>query len=328
MKRTSAVLAVMALMGMCMVACLPSGEAEPSAAELPVVRYVNFQVYDPVYVALEKGLFEKHGIKVEMIGSVLAGPTAIQAVASGKAEFGLSSYMAIINANAQGLPVIGTSDIQSELPEQTLETFFVRADSGINTVADLKGKTIAINLIKSSFHYTWMYAFEQAGIDFASVKTVVLPFGSQAAALDTGEVDAIGLIVPHTQAALSKYGDKFKILMTGRDVFGPRQFTTHFVNRIWAQAYPERARAFTQAVDEAIAYIETHQDDARQIVGEYTKIDPGVIPDYHFQPGGRVNLNDAQFWLDWMKRDKSFAAPWLTVDDIATNDYHTEKVSP
>lgn len=106
-----------------LVACVPQVEQAP---ELPVVRYANFQVFDPVYIAQELGYFEEAGIKVEIVGANFGGPTAIQAVSSGKAEAGLSSYMAIINAVSAGLPIAAAADIQSELQDSRKEVFYLK----------------------------------------------------------------------------------------------------------------------------------------------------------------------------------------------------------
>ena len=140
------------------------------------IRYIGFRVYDPVYIAYELGFFEEQGVSVEIIDLMTAGPTALQAISGGNAEAGLSFIGAIINARSQGLPVVGVSDIQSSFAHAPLAEFFVRADSGIYSIEDLRGKTIAINLIHASFHHKWLMALNKAGIEHTQVEWVVLPF--------------------------------------------------------------------------------------------------------------------------------------------------------
>lgn len=293
--------------------------------DLPIVRYVNFRVYDPVYIALEKGFFRDRGIQVEIIGDVLAGPTAIQAVASGSADAGLSSLMAIINANSQGLPIIGTSDIQSAIGDQPLEEYFVLADSDIQSIADLRGKTVAVNLWRSSFHYTILLALEQASIPEEEVNFVLISFDKQEVALETGQVDVIGLMEPYASHARAVYKDRFRVLFTALDVFGEKQFCTHFVNRIWAGYNPDLARAFTDGIVDAILWTEdpANAEEAKAIVSKYTGIDVQYIPDYKFQPNGMVVMEDVEYWLDYMKRRGDVTADWITVDQIATNAYNS-----
>lgn len=296
---------------------------QPPQAARPTVRYVNFRVYDPVYVAIDQGFFRKRGIEVEIIGDVLGGPTAIQAVAAGSAEAGLSSLPALINASSSGLPVIGVSDVQSAIGSQPLEEFFSLEASGIQTIADLRGRRIAVNLWRSSFHYTLLIALEQAGIAEDEVEFVLLPFENQASALEGGQVALIGLMEPYTSQARLVYGDRFRRLFTALDVFGERQFTTHFVNRDWAEHNPHLARAFVDGVVDAIAWIEANPAAARPIIARYTGIQEQYIPTYHFQPDGQVVMDDVRFWLDYMQKRGDIDVRTLTAEDIATNRFNS-----
>ena len=55
--------------------------AEETKPEVKHMKYVGLKVYDPVYVALEKGFFE--GVDVELVDVVAGGATAVEMVASG-----------------------------------------------------------------------------------------------------------------------------------------------------------------------------------------------------------------------------------------------------
>ncbi|MEI6044933.1 MAG: ABC transporter substrate-binding protein [Chloroflexota bacterium] len=296
-------------------------EATPAEQAKFSLRYVNFKVYDPVYVALDKGFFDKYNLKVEILGDSLGGPTAIQVVAAGQAEAGLSSLPALINANAASLPVIGVSDLQSAIGDQPLEEFFVRADSPIQSVADLKGKRVAVNLWKSSFHYTVIMALEKAGLSEKDVEFMLIPFESQELALQGQQVDLIGLMQPYTAHAKAVYGPQFRRLFTAIDVFGNKQFTTHFVNRTWAQQTPQAASAFVSAIAEATGWIEANPEAAKPIIAKYTGLDTTYIPAYHFQPYAQVVQSDVQFWLDYMLRRKDITTQ-LKPEDIATNRFN------
>lgn len=296
---------------------------QQTSSNMPTIRYVNFKVYDPAYVAIKLGFFEKHGVKVEIIGDVLGGPTAIQAVASGSAEAGLSSIPAIINANAAGLPVIGVSDIQSSLENQPLEYYYVLNDSKIQNITDLSDKKFAVNLWRSSFHYTALMALEQNKVDETSLEWVLLPFDRQAEALIKGDVDVIGLMEPYNSYAVATYGDKIRLLFDATDVFGEKQFTTHFVNRVWAEYNPVAAQGFVDGIVEAVAWIENNQSEAKAIVSEYTGIPAEYVPEYHFQPNAQVVMTDVTFWLDYLKRRGDITADWLRPESIATNQYNS-----
>ena len=298
------------------------------SSQLPTFRYVNFKVYDPVYIGIDKGFYRARGLEVVIVGDVLGGPTAIQAVSSGAADGGLSSVPALINANQAGLPVQGVVDIQTTISDtvrgQALQRWFVQMDSPIQHLTDLQpGTKYAINLVKSSFHYTSLMAMEQAGIDPETIEFVLLPFDKQIIALEQGEVDVIGLMEPYQNYVRQKYADKFRELFNDRDdVFhGSRHVSLIFVNRIWAQNNPEAAKAFVLGTVDAINWIETHQEEAKQIVSKYTSIPVESVPVYHFTRDGIVVMEDIEFWMEFMKRQGDLKADWVRAEDIATNAY-------
>lgn len=287
--------------------------------EKGTMKYVGLKVYDPVYVAKDKGFFAEEGLDVEIVDTVAGGATAVQMVSSGDVQGALLSTMALINAANAGMPVVGVTDIQSAFAETPLEEFYVRADSGINSIEDLKGKTIAINLVKSSFHYTWLMALENAGMSEKDVTFVNLPFDQQEGALMRGDVDAIGLMQPYSPSA--RNNPELKQLYTAVDAFGERQFCEIFINSVWAENNETEAKAFVKGIVKATKWIEENQDEAKQIISKYTGVDVDKIDDYKFQENAMVVEDDAEYWLDYMKRTQG-VADWVTVDRVVTNKYN------
>lgn len=283
------------------------------------MKYVGLKVYDPVYIAKDKGFFAEEGLEVEIVDTVAGGATAVQMVSSGDVQGALLSTMALINAANAGMPVIGVADIQSAFKEAPLEEFYVRADSGINSIEDLKGKTIAINLVKSSFHYTWLMALENAGMSEGDVTFVNLPFDQQEAALMRGDVDAIGLMQPYSPSA--RNNPKLKQLFNAVDAFGERQFCEIFVNSVWAENNPEDAKAFVRGIVKATNWIKNNQAEAKKIISKYTGVPVDKIDDYKFQENAMVSVEDAEYWLEYMKRTQG-VADWVTVDRVVTNKYN------
>lgn len=302
-----------------LVAVAVAGCARGKAEKNDTMKYVGLKVYDPVYVAKDKGFFDEVGLDIEIVDTVAGGATAVQMVSSGDVQGALLSTMAIINARSAGLPVIGVTDIQSAFDDSPLEEFFVRKDSGIEKVEDLKGKKIAINLVKSSFHYTWLMALENAGMNVEDVTFINLPFSEQQAALERGDVDAIGLMQPYTKSA--RDSEDLKLLFDATDIFGEKQFCEIFINSVWADNNEETAKKFVAGIVKAIEWIENNQDEAKQIISKYTGIEVDRIDDYRFQENGVVVESDAEYWLEYMKRTEG-AADWLTVEDIVTNKYN------
>lgn len=300
----------------CMVLALVMCMLDCSAESM---KYVGLKVYDPVYIALENDFFE--GVDVELVDTVAGGATAVEMVSSGDVQGCLLSNMALCNAVNAGMPVIAVADIQSAFNEAPLEEFYVRADSDIYSIQDLKGKRIAINLVKSSFHYTWLMELEKAGMSENDVDFIPLSFAEQREALLNGMVDAIGLMQPYS--GMARVDENCRQLYTAVDSFGERQFCEILLNTDWAQKNPEAATAFVSGISKAAAWVADNQDEAKQIISKYTGIDAEYIDNYYFQPNAMVNMDDAEFWLEYMQIHEG-VNPNLTVDNIATNAYNSE----
>jgi ABC-type nitrate/sulfonate/bicarbonate transport system substrate-binding protein len=290
------------------------------AGKLPVVKYVDFKVYDATYIGLEKGFFKKHGIDVQLYGSLLGGPTAIQAVSAGRCNIGLSFLGAIINANNAGMPIYGICDIQSAIGTQPLEEYFVKNDSPIKTISDLKGKKFAVNLWKASFQYTAIMALAKAGLKPEDVNFILLPFDKQIMAIQNGDVDVVGLMEPYASKLRETGG--YRVLFNALDIFGQKQFTVQFVNRVWAENNPKTVRAFVAGIQDSIDWMKKNPAETKKIMAKYTLIDEKYIPAYTFQKDAGVVTNDVVFWLDYMRTSGAISNTWLKPEDIAGNIYN------
>lgn len=305
--------------------CNNSSSANNNTTEEPMeLSYIGLKVYDPVYIAMEKGFFEKYGVNVNLVDLVAGGATAVQMIESGNADAGLLSYMALVNAVNEGMNVKGVADLQSSFEDAPLEEFFVMKDSGINSIKDLKGKKIAINLVKSSFHYTWLMALEQAGMSEDDVEFVVLSFDQQILALENGQVDAIGLMSPYSAEA--RNNNQLKTLYDATDIFGEKQFCDIIASTTFAAKNPETMKAFVSGITDAMNWAMENQQEAKEIISKYTGIDASKILDYRFQENGAVIMDDVQYWLDYMIEHDSKINTNISASDIATNEYN-EKVS-
>jgi ABC-type nitrate/sulfonate/bicarbonate transport system substrate-binding protein len=167
-------------------------------------------------------------------------------------------------------------------------------------------------------------ALEAHGVCESEVYWVVLPFDQQELAIMHGHVDAIGVLQPHTVRPRNNH--ELRTIMTAYDVFSARQFTTHVFNSVWAEHNPELVEAFVSAVADAAEWIEGNQTAAREIVSRHTGVDVRYIENYYFQPNARVNMDDAAFWLDYMRHIGLVTADWLTVEDFATNRFNLREV--
>ena len=132
--------------------CSKKQAAAAGESAQKVVR-INFQTGSlcaaPVHVAMKMGLFEQElaaiGQKAEYVQVVEGGATLGEMIASGKVDAGYGLYATQLQAMENGLPISYTSGIHIGCTK-----YYVRADSDIQSVADLRGKTIGVPVLTGS----------------------------------------------------------------------------------------------------------------------------------------------------------------------------------
>ena len=245
--------------------------AASSAPEQKVVR-INFQTgslcYAPVHVAWKLGLFDeelaKIGQKAEYVQVVEGGATLAEMIASGKVDAGYGLYATQLQAIENGLPISFTSGIHIGCTK-----YYVRADSDIQSVADLRGKTIGVPGLADSAVMNLKRKLMDVGIGVTAenneVEFIAYASADLAIALNNGAVDVIGAHDPVATKGELAYGFR-KILDTGIDEkfvkeYCCQQFVTHKLLR----ENPEGAAAITRALQKAAAYVEAEPRAAAQL---------------------------------------------------------------
>ena len=124
----------------------PAAPAEPAGPEPVTLRigYMpNYASLWGVLSAIEQGCFEEEGITIELT-EFPDGPSEIAAME------GNSIDLAYIGKGAHRLCILGSAVIFAPSSVHTVDKVVCMPDSGIQSVADLKGKTIAFNSGSSS----------------------------------------------------------------------------------------------------------------------------------------------------------------------------------
>ena len=245
--------------------------ASTSGTAQKVVR-INFQrgglCAAPVHVAWKMGLFDeelaKIGQKAEFVEVVEGGATLAEMIGSGKVDAGYGLYATQLQAMENGLPISYTSGIHIGCTK-----YYVKGDSPINSVADLRGKKIGVPGLADSSVMNLKRKLMDVGIgvtaDNNEVEFLAYASSDLAIALDKGAVDVIGAHDPVATKGELAYGFK-KILDTGTDEkfvheYCCQQFVTHKL----LKENPEGAAAVTRALQKASAFVEAEPRAAAQL---------------------------------------------------------------
>ena len=142
-----------------------------------------------------------------------------------------------------------------EPPAPRGEAILVSKDSPIQTVADLKGKKVALNK-GSNVHYLLVRALEQAGVGYDEIQPIFLPPADARAAFERGAVDAWVIWDPFQAAAEAATGAR--TIADGTGLVANHQF--YVAERAFADAHGEALDAVIAAIAEIDAWAKDNTD--------------------------------------------------------------------
>jgi sulfonate transport system substrate-binding protein len=161
---------------------------------------IGFQKYGKLVLLKSKGSLEP---KLKALGyNVIwtefpSGPPLLEAINVGAIDLGNTGEAPPIFAQAAGAPI---QYIAYEPPAPKGEAILVPKDSPLKSVADLKGKKVALNK-GSNVHYLLVKALEKAGVKYSEITPVFLAPADARAAFERGAVDAWVIWDPFQAAA-------------------------------------------------------------------------------------------------------------------------------
>ena len=185
-----------------------------------VVR-IGYQKYGKLVLLKSKGTLEPKlaasGYKVVWT-EFPSGPPLLEALNVGAIDFGNTGEAPPIFAQAAGAPI---QYVAYEPPAPKGEAILVPKDSKLNSVADLKGKKVALNK-GSNVHYLLVKALEKAGVKYSEIEPVFLAPADARAAFERGAVDAWVIWDPFQAAAEAATGAR--TLADGTGIVANHQF--------------------------------------------------------------------------------------------------------
>jgi len=234
-SRRSRLLTTLLLLGLAgtgLTACTKPG------SEAPVrVGYSAWPGWIPLKVSEDKGVFKAAGVPVSLqwFDGYL---DSINALNAGQLDCNSQTLGDTISSIAGGseLQVVLTNDYSTGNDQ-------IIAAAGIKSVADLKGKRIAVEE-GTVDQYLLLLGLKNAGLSAKDVTLVPLETGAAAAAFVAGKVDAVGAFAPFTTQALKRPGST--TLFSSKDF--PGAISDHLVCRKeFVAKHPEKVQKLVDA---------------------------------------------------------------------------------
>lgn len=255
------------------------------AAEKLRVGYLRVMDDAQAIVAQEGDFYKKAGLDTELI-EFKSGTDLIKAIIGGQADIGVLGFTNAVAWASKGadLKVVGGA-------QQGYHSLVAREDSGINTIADLKGKTLASQTEGSTADMVLKgVVLKEGNLQPADVNIMGVSPAVAVQSLVGKRVDAAFLFEPYDRIAqlvapvkqIYEVGQSWPfpcmVVITSADVLGKRK------DDVWKAL---------DAQKEAIDLLENHPEQASKLIASYFIAEPTLKTLKHGELPRETIITDA-----------------------------------
>jgi NitT/TauT family transport system substrate-binding protein len=271
-----------------------------SAQETPVtIGYAGWTGFAPLTLAKEAGIFKKNGLDVTL--KKIPQASRHLAIQSGDVQCAATTVETWVVWNANGVP---TKQIFQMDKSYGADGMVVR--SNINSIQDLKGKTVAASAPGTAPYFTLAWFLKKNGLNVKDVTVVTMEPGPAAQAFIAGQNDAAMTYEPYLSSVRSA-PQSGKIIATTLDY--PMIMDTFGCTPKFLADNPKAAKALANSYFEALEMINKDQAKSFEIMGADVK-----------QTGEQFG-NSAKYlrWQDRESNKKFFAGEFETFSNEAAD---------
>ncbi|TQM33215.1 ABC transporter substrate-binding protein [Nocardia bhagyanarayanae] len=260
--RLGAVLAAVFALAATVTAC---GGGQASAPGTLRLGWVVDPCWSQVPVARDLGLFDKAGVRVEIL-PFPTGAAALEALAGGAVDI----------ANGGDVPTAAAAiknpalRVVADGARWDGGRFVARRSAGIDEIADLAGRRIAVPL-GSSAHFFATRFLAEAGITAELVQTGPAEI---VAAVSTGSVDAVAVFQPALAKVVAALGAD-AVELQGRDKYN--QHSLYLATASTVESKSAEIKALLSALRLADAPLTNREPAALAAVAAATGLEQGLI---------------------------------------------------
>ena len=211
--------------------------------------------------------FSKQGITVRWV-EFPAGPQMLEGLNVGSIDLAATGDAPPTFAQAAKADLVYLA--HSPANPQT-EAIVVPENSPIKTVADLKGKRVALNK-GSDVNYLLVSALENTGLKYKGVTPVYLPPSDARAAFQRGAVDAWVIWDPYL--AEVETHEKARLVKNAEGLVP--HYTFYLASRKFADTYPQTAEKVVDELKQLSDWANKNPDGAADILSTSTGLDKAI----------------------------------------------------
>lgn len=243
-----------------------------TAGNGPKELRIGYQKYGTLVILKARGTLEKRladkGVAVKWTEFPF-GPPLLEAINVGSIDVGTVGESPPIFAQAAGADLVY---IGNEPPAPAAEALIVPKDSPIKSVAELKGKRIAVAK-GSNANFLLVRVLENAGLKYSEVEVSYLPPADARAAFESGRIDAWSIWDPFLAAAEKQL--HARALADGKGAVANHQF--YLSARPYAEKYPEIVHILLEEIDKIDQWGKQNPQEVAKFISPLIGIELPVV---------------------------------------------------
>ena len=211
--------------------------------------------YSPQYVAIQKGFFEKYGIKIELTTG--QGADAVMtSVLSNQVEIGFAGPEASIYVYNEGKE--DHTEVFAQLTKRDGSFLVSKTNTDNFNWNDLRGKTVIPGRKGGVPYMTLEYVLKQNGINPQTdlILDDSIKFDLMAGAFSSGEAEYVTLFEP--TASMTEMQGKGYVVASVGEASGEIPYTAYFAKKSYIEKNPDIIQNFTNAIYEGQQWVKEH----------------------------------------------------------------------
>ncbi|MCP4352752.1 MAG: ABC transporter substrate-binding protein [Desulfobacterales bacterium] len=256
-----------------LLVCVAVASAEQPTDKPVRMAYLQNDIHHlALWIALENGLFEKQGVKVEVSGIFRAGPEIMTAFAAKELDMAYVGEAPTTTAVAnKATDVVIVAQVNTEGSALVV----AKKGSGITGLPELKGKTIAVPGHSTVQDFLLRRALKKQGINLKDVNIIVVKPPEMISALRTDQINAFIAWEPYPSKAITM--ETGRNLATSHDIWKGHPCCVLVSDSAFFKKNRDKVSAVVRAHVQATDYIRKNQDQAVRIGVKYTGMDEKTV---------------------------------------------------
>ena len=240
------------------------------------------------------------------------GAAINEAFAANELDFALMGLFPVITGTSAdyGYKALATTNYSDNAA-----SLFVGVDTGIESIEDLKGRTVG-TLIGGGYQYNTYQFLSQAGLTTDDVE-LINTGAETAASVQNGEVEAGVYAILNGRKAQAAG----EAIVISEDTGGP-DFAVVTGSQAFIESYPQLAALVLQAFSKTVAYQVEHYDEYTEYYVQKSGSEASDLDEiwdlllHEVNLPGDLEYDGAEGMLNWLKDTEQLTNDSFTVDDL------------